>query len=450
MRTEQTPENKSLHNSILIKSPFTIRITGIVGVIFGCLMSFWCYGDYLRGNETATVGIAVGFLVIPGILGLWLILYSLRFVRIEGEDILFRDILLRSRRCRMDDICRVKWIADGYVLMGSHGKLFKIYDYSYACERLFLELEKRGVEVDIPGRVFSASVINACHPCPAKRRFTVKFMACSVRFFGRLEVNGSRIKLYRIFSKESLYHISDIKEVRVRENKEHRLSIRIFLENGKKLVKLEGGAGGGTDSNCVFALLRHLKEFGVPIHGLEKTDDAVQCMMRSGFVAEQSAQALFQKEYERILPIFQEYEAACFKVGLQLVYGPLGKADIAKQENIWKNEAWKKEGVFPDAFQLEGLMYACYFCILIDGKVACDKKRKLPLYQYLQIVSKKSEVSGTQAVGPGQTACEDETRGYLYFLPVPEQVVRVMMDMTLVMAKKKKIGVSEVVWKNEE
>ena len=61
---------------LLIKAPAITRVVGIIGLLFGCLMSFWCYQDYLNGNETASVGIALGFLIIPGTLGIWLVCYS--------------------------------------------------------------------------------------------------------------------------------------------------------------------------------------------------------------------------------------------------------------------------------------------------------------------------------------------------------------------------------------
>lgn len=49
---------------LLIRAPWTIRIIGVIGMVFGGLMSFWCYRDYLNGNETASVGMSLGFLLI--------------------------------------------------------------------------------------------------------------------------------------------------------------------------------------------------------------------------------------------------------------------------------------------------------------------------------------------------------------------------------------------------
>lgn len=77
------------------------------------------------------------------------------------------------------------------------GKAFKVYDYGCSCETLLEELEMRGVEVDIPGRVFGASGIAASHPCPDRRHFTVRFTAWSVHAVGRLEVKGREISVHR-------------------------------------------------------------------------------------------------------------------------------------------------------------------------------------------------------------------------------------------------------------
>ena len=63
---------EKMEEDILIKAPAITRVVGIIGLLSGCLMSFWCYQDYLNGNETASVGIALGFLMIPGTLTIWM------------------------------------------------------------------------------------------------------------------------------------------------------------------------------------------------------------------------------------------------------------------------------------------------------------------------------------------------------------------------------------------
>lgn len=125
--------------TLLIRASLFIRSIGAAGVVFGCLMSFFCYSDYLRGNETASVGLALCFLLLPGILGIFLILYGCRFVVVNGEDIVVRDIMLRRRCYRVDEIVKVTWNVDGYVFWGTisirlysrqHKLLFKISGFA--------------------------------------------------------------------------------------------------------------------------------------------------------------------------------------------------------------------------------------------------------------------------------------------------------------------------------
>ena len=103
------------------------------------------------------------------------------------------------------------------------GKAFKVYDYGCSCETLLEELEMRGVEVDIPGRVFGASGIAASHPCPDRRHFTVRFTAWSVHAVGRLEVKGREISVHRWFDKDVVFPVTYIKEVRIKVDKEGRM-----------------------------------------------------------------------------------------------------------------------------------------------------------------------------------------------------------------------------------
>lgn len=133
--------------TLLIRASFLIRGIGAAGVVFGCLMSFFCYSDYLRGNETASAELALCFLLFPGILGIFLILYGCRFVAVNGEAIVVRDIMLRRHYYRVDEIVRVTWNVDGYVFWGAHGRLFKIYDCTAACGRFLQILEERGAEL---------------------------------------------------------------------------------------------------------------------------------------------------------------------------------------------------------------------------------------------------------------------------------------------------------------
>lgn len=101
----------------------------------------------------------------------------------------------------------------------------------------------------------------------------------------------------------------------------------IYLKNGRRLAKLGSMVTDGRDGNCVFALLRHLKDMGIPMPGIENTWDDVQCMMRSRYVEAQAAYDLFQDEYGQILPILKEYASLFSDMGLKLVYGCVGRED---------------------------------------------------------------------------------------------------------------------------
>lgn len=432
---------EKMEEDILIKAPAITRVVGIIGLLSGCLMSFWCYQDYLNGNETASVGIALGFLMIPGTLGIWLLCYGFRLVRVKGEEILFRDFLLRRHFYHMDDICRVEWEADGCAFMGERGKLFKIYDYGCSCEMLLEELEMRGVEVDIPGRVFGSTGIAASHPCPARRHFTVRFTAWSVHAVGRLEVKGREISVHRWLDKDMVLPVTDIKEVRIKVNKEGRMFAWIYLKNGRRLAKLSSIVTDGRDGNCVFAFLRHLKDMGIPMSGIEDSWDDVQCMMRRGFVGSQAAHDLFQDEYGRLLPVFKEYGSLFSKIGLKLVYGCVGRED---KINLDKELL----GIQPRNVNLE---FGYFFCLIKDGGVVFDKKLKMPLYLCFQIISRAPgpfASFGTKAITPPAPQCADDrddtdliSDGYFYFNPAPERVVKGILDMFLNMVKKKKVKI---------
>ena len=140
----------------LLISARTIRIIGAIGIVFGGLMSFWCYRDYLMAMRLRRQVCPWDFTDF-GTMGLWLWCYGCRMLQVKGEEILFRDIFFRKHRYSLDDICSVRWNHDGFLFSGSTGKLFKIYGYCPDCKRLFELLEERGAQVDLPGRMFSRS-----------------------------------------------------------------------------------------------------------------------------------------------------------------------------------------------------------------------------------------------------------------------------------------------------
>lgn len=252
---------------LLIRAPWTIRIIGVIGMVFGGLMSFWCYRDYLNGNETASVGMSLGFLLIFGTMGLWLWCYGCRMLQVKGDEILFRDIFFRKHRYTLDDICSVRWNHDGFVFSGSTGKLFKIYDYCPDCKRLFELLEERGAQVDLPGRMFSPEQTAAAHPDPDKRRFLVWTSPWLPKEVSKIEVRGRQLAVSKLFRKEFTCSCLDVAKIQLKENKEGRLNARIYGGEGTCLAKIQAFSAEASDMRCAFAFLRHMIGLGIPVGG---------------------------------------------------------------------------------------------------------------------------------------------------------------------------------------
>lgn len=423
-------QSPSHNGPLVIKAPSIAWMIGAAGLVFGCMMSLFCYLDYLNGNETASVGIALGFLLIPGTLGVWLLFYSFRLVKVDGEQIMFRDILLRRHYYRMDDICRVKWSPDGLVIMGAEGKLFTIYDCNAQCGLFMQELEFRGVELDIPGCEFGSARISAFHPCMEKRHFTVRSGYCSIRFGGRMEIEGRKFTIYRLLNRKMKAAVSDLKEVRIRENKERMLAIRIYGKNGKLLFKVSGSSKDGLDSRCVFALLRHLKEAGIPLIGIEKTDEGVQCLMRNRYVSMQEAECIFRREYELVLPVLRKYEGIFDGLGMNLTYGPIDRLEKSNGDG----------GVYPCQNQGNPFKSGYFFCLSKDGRIVCDKKEGIPLYLSFQILERPPEASGNWPEGNADAGLQD----LYYFRPAPMDIVNRILEVMVAMVKKKKTRISNM------
>lgn len=424
---QQTPSHSG---PLVIKAPSIVWMLGAAGLVFGCMMSLFCFLDYLNGNETASVGIALGILLIPGLLGLWLLLYSLRLIKVDGEQIMFRDILLRRHDYRMEDICRVKWSPDGLVVMGAEGRLFTIYDCNAQCDIFMQELELRGVELDIPGREFGSSRISAAHPCMEKRHFTVRSGYCSVRYGGRIEIEGRKFTVHRLFGKEIKGLVSDLREVRMKENKENLLAIRIYLQNGKLLFKVAGSSKDGLDSRCVFALLRHLKEAGIPLKGIEKADEGVQCLMRHRYVSRQEAEFVFGKEYELVLPVLRKYEDIFAGLDMNFTYGPV---DSPQDPN-------KDRGGNPCPDPGNSFKSGYFFCLSKDGRMVCDKKEGVPLYLSFPILEGPPDAFENWLEGGADAGLRD----LYYFRPAPMDIMNRILEVMVTMVKKKKTRISNM------
>lgn len=413
--------------TLLIRASLLIRSIGAAGVVFGCLMSFFCYSDYLRGNETASAGLALCFLLFPGILGIFLILYGCRFVAVNGEAILVRDIMLRRHYYRVDEIVKVTWNADGYVFWGAHGRLFKIYDCTAACGRFLQILEERGAELNIPGRSFASDRFAASHPCQEKRRFTVRSGTCSILYGGKIKINGRLLTLQRPFRKEVSCDVSELGEAKIKENKEGHISVRLYSRQHKLLFKISGFAGDTQDVHLVFALLRHLAENDVVIYGIEKTDDRVQCMLQQRFVGEEEAEAVVRQGYERLLPVIREYEAAFHTMGLKLASGPIDRAQMEQQT----------DGVYELSLGSVTFAYGYFFRLMKDGRFMCLKKGGFPVYETVRVMARAPEAKGNGAV------CEEGLQDLLCYEPVPASEVKRVLEYFVMLAKRGKLKAME-------
>lgn len=412
---------------LVLRPPFGIGIIGIITLVIGLLLSVFCYLDYLKGNETASVGIALGFLMIPGVTGILLVLYSCRLVIVEGEDIVFRDFLLRRHRYRLDEITKVIWSADGYVLMGKTGKMFKIYEYSASCEHLFIKLEKLGVELDIPGRSFGAGRLAAVHPCPDKRCFTVRSCNCSMRYGGKIKVEGPKLLFCRYFQKEVCCTVRELTEVLIKEKKDGRIIISIFYQNHRLLFKINGSAGDHQDTHFIFALVRHLKEAGVPLKGMEKVSEDVHCMMRKRFINRKDAVMTLKAEYERILPAIKKYETELENSGFQLMYGTVDRADVENQIKV----------LFPDQMPDCVFVFGYYLCLAKEGRFVYDKTQKCPLYLCRPVMTEAPENP------KGGSAYEEDLRDLIYFEPIAASVIQYILEYFYKLVMKKRIYISE-------
>ncbi|RGY95714.1 hypothetical protein DXA13_18740 [Clostridium sp. AM58-1XD] len=414
-------------NDLVLHPPRAIGIAGIVTLVIGLLLSVFCYLDYLNGNETASVGIALGFLMIPGIAGILLVLYSCRLVTVKGEDIVFRDFLLRRHRCRLSEITKVIWSADGYVLMGKTGKLFKLYDDFVTCEQLFIELEKRGVELDIPGRTFGAGRLAAIHPCPDKRRFTVRSCNCSLRYGGKIKIEGTNLVFCRRFQKMVCYTVSELTGVHIKEKKDGRIIISIFYQNHRLLFKINAFIGDCQDTRFVFALVRHLKESGVPLKGMENVGEDIHCMMRKQFINREDAERILMEEYERILPTIRKYETDLEELGFQLMHGTVDREKVEYQVKV----------LFPDQMVDRAFVLGYYLCFTKEGRFVYDKKQKCPLYQCRPVMTGKPEYL------KAGSDYDEVLKDLIYFEAIPEPVIRYTMEYFLMLIKKKRIYISE-------
>lgn len=414
---------------LVIRIPAVIGTAGVFGLVFGALLAFWCYRDYLNGNETASVGLSLMFLFLFGIPGMGLTLYGSRVIKVKGEEILFRDIFLRSHYFTLDEVRKVQWALDGLAFMGACGRLFKVYEYSASCEKLLQELERRGVELDIPGRAFAFSQMEKSHPCLEKRRFTVRSASLSLRFGGKLTIDGRNITVRRSFKREISCLVTELGKARVLVNKEKRLKVRIYHKNGTCLFLAVGSSMDYNDGCCVFSLLRYLAESGVTLYGNGMADEGVQCMMRSRFISTQEEKNVLREEYERILPVLEDYGELYSKLGLKLAYGICDRQQEEEQE----------EDLLHRTILTENYKYGFFYAPLRNGNMLYHKKEKQPLYQYFIVIERAPKNETDDVPGSEEPLREMGSQPLLYYHSIPTAVVKEGLEFYMVLFKKKQV-----------
>lgn len=419
----KTSGKRDGQEEILIRESPSVRNIGAAGLVFGFLMSFLCYRDYLMGNETASVGLALGFLLIPGAVGLWLFCYGSRYVRVNGGDILYRDFIFRKHRCRLDEIRTVRSNSDGFSFWSREGKLFQINQFSPPCQTLLAKAERAGAWMDIPGWLFSFSQIAAEHPCAAKRCFTVRLSGYAPYLAPKLEVRGKDFTCKKRFHEPVAFSLSDIKEVRLEKGKGGWFTAQVNHSGGGCLVKIHKFFVDVNDSRYIFTLFRHLKELGIPILGLEDMDEEGRKLMDNGFVLPEAGQSLFEQEYERLFPVLKRYEETFSGLGLRFLYGAVTReAKEELEERLFLPRM--DDGMFQQGF---------YFYLLQGDELMYDQKARLPLYECIQLLAHMPEWQAEQR--PEQW---EAVRDFYYFRSLPMQAVSSLLEYFLNLAQQKK------------
>lgn len=396
---------------VVIGAPPGMGIVGAVCLIFGCALSLFCFIDMLRGNETASLFICFAFLCF-GLIGLFLICYSFRRVVVNGGQILLRDMLLRTRSFRMEDIKQVKKKTAGYSFLGESGTLFRIYDYSPALEILLQRLKALGAKAELPGCRAGISLARSSHPDPEKRLFTVRRPSL---FPAALTVEGRTFTLTRAFWPDRRFAVSELKRVRLTENRDRRLTIRLTLNNGRCVFKRRCFAGDLTDKSLVFALLRHLSELGVMLTGAEKTDEDVRRMLRSRLVTREGGRELCAAEYERLLPLFEEYGRLLEAFGFRLAYGLIAKEQLPAPGAL-----------IPYPLPGEAFVYGIYLGVLKDDRFVYGRKNSFPMCEHIPLLLRS-----------------DSPENLLYFSPPPVTLVKELLHVFLSLVRHKRIRISD-------
>lgn len=416
---------KAVDNRIIIRMPTYIRVVFLLLGISGIALVCFCCIDGLRGNETATPGVIAGFTLITGLPGAWLIGYSFRQVVVDKESIAVRNSLLRTRCFQWSDIRQASYQEGCLCVMGEQGKLFKIQEGSRGYVPFLNVLEERGIKVCQEGPK-TGSFMAVSHPDREKRQFSTGLLPVWNKTAYRLSVAGDTLILKRFLGRPLCFLVSEVREVRIRENRDKVLKLKIYLKNGRCLARLRQSAFQLEDQNCVFALLRHLSQANVPVRAtrLHQTGETLQCMLRQRFVDRAEAGQVLQEEYERILFALKKSNEQLHRYGVSLAHGMIDRDGLEQFSHL------------PGLVTNDSFAGGYYFCLVSGDCVICDRQGEVVLFDMMQILIQSEE----RAIGAAQG---EAAAGMLYFRPLPVDFLQSELDVLLRIVKRRQFSVSK-------
>lgn len=417
---------KAGDNRLIIRMPVNIRIVFLLLGISGIALVCFCCIDGLRGNETATPGVIAALTLITGLPGAWLIGYSFRQVVVDKESIAVRNSLLRTRYFQRSDIRQASYQGGCLCVMGEKGKLFKIQEGNRGYVPFLNALEEQGIKVQLPGQKIGRFV-SVSHPDREKRQFSTGLLPVWNKTAYRLSVAGETLILKRFLGGPLCVRISEVREVRICENRDKFLKLKIYLKNGRCLARLRQSAFQLEDKNCVFALLRHLSQANVPVRatGLHQTGETLQCMMRQRFVDRAEAGQVLQEEYERILFALKKSNEQLQRYGVSLVHGMIERSGLEQFSHL--------PGLGVD----DSFAGGYYFCLVSGDCVICDRQGEVVLFDMMQILIQSEERDIEETEG-------EAAAGMLYFRSLPVDILQSELDLLLRMVKRRQFSVSKI------
>lgn len=417
---------KAGDNRIIIRMPTYIRVVFLLLGISGIALVCFCCIDGLRGNETATPGVIAAFTLITGLPGAWLIGYSFRQVVVDKESIAVRNCLLQTRCFQWIDIRQASYQGGCLCVMGEQGKLFQIQEDSSGYVPFLNALEEQGVKVQLPGQKIG-SFMAVSHPDREKRQFSTGLLPVWNKTAYRLSVAGDTLILKRFLGRPLCFLVSEVREVRIRENRDKFLKLKIYLKNGRCLARLRQSAFQLEDQNGVFALLRHLSQANIPVRAtrLHQTGETLQCMLRQRFVDRAEAGQVLQEEYERILFALKKNNKQLQQYGVSLAHGMIDRDGLEQFSHL-------PGLVANDSF--DSFAGGYYFCLVSGDCVICDRQGEVVLFDMMQILIQSEDVEETE----GEAAT-----GMLYFRPLPVDFLQSELDVLLKIVKRRQFSVSK-------